>query len=141
MSSSSRQCEHIRDNGQRCQAYAVENSRFCYWHEPSLAPQRAESRAKGGKARHGRQISYLPSDAPPVALQTPGDVLTVLEGAINDALRLENSLSRSRTIGSLCGTALKAIELTELAARIEALERTVFAEKAGMGNGYFTTTT
>lgn len=125
---SSRQCEHIRPNGQQCRCWAITGSTLCYNHEPSLAATRAQSRAKGGRARHGREIRYLPSE-PIVALNTPADVLSLLESAVADCYRLENSLSRARTIGTLCQVALKAIEVSELAERITALERTVFNDR------------
>jgi len=49
----------------------------------------------------------------------------LLEIAALDSLALENSVARSRTLAYLAQVALKALEVGELAERIEALERLV----------------
>ena len=51
------------------------------------------------------------------------DVVALLQDTINDALRLENSLQRARTIGSLAGVIIKALEYATLQERVEALEQ------------------
>jgi hypothetical protein len=57
----------------------------------------------------------------------------LLEIAALDSLALENSVARSRTLAYLAQVALKALEVGELAERIDALERLVAPrlEKAG----------
>jgi hypothetical protein len=57
-----------------------------------------------------------------VAITSVADVLPVIERSVNDVLRLENSISRARAIGYLCGVAIKTLELSELAERVAALE-------------------
>jgi hypothetical protein len=99
----------------------LEGSDFCYWHDPGMAEARRQSRAKGGRARHGRTVKP-PSGRDPVTVEVAGDVLPILERAINDVLALENSISRARAVGYLCGQVVKAFEVTELQERVEALE-------------------
>ena len=52
-------------------------------------------------------------------------VQRLLEIAASDTLSLENSVARSRTLAYLAQVALKALEVGELAERIDALERLV----------------
>jgi hypothetical protein len=51
-----------------------------------------------------------------------GDVVRLLERAVNDALVLENSLQRARTLGYLAGAVVKAFEMGELEVRMKTLE-------------------
>ena len=56
-------------------------------------------------------------------------VQSILELAIQDALALENSVARSRTLGYLAGQALKVLEVGEFEERLEALEGLLSTEK------------
>jgi len=127
-----RQCEHTRPDGTRCQSAPMHGSRFCFWHDPAKAAERATARSKGGKARHGRAIRHIPGEDGDIALQTAGDILGLLEREINAVLRLEPGHRRARTIGYLAGIGLRALETSELAARIEALEAATFGPPGGV---------
>jgi hypothetical protein len=61
-----------------------------------------------------------PPDA--VRLDGPGDVLDVIRSAVAAELALPNSSKRNRTLGSLAGVALRALEVGELEGRLAALE-------------------
>lgn len=114
-------CQATTKNGQPCQATAGPDG-FCFWHSPARAADRAEARHKGGKARHGRAIRHIIEDAPPAALQTPEDALTVLEHALSVALALEPSHAQVRSLVSVALAALKVREVGELEQRLAALE-------------------
>lgn len=131
-----RRCAHVKSDGERCLAYALKDSEFCYMHDPATAADRAESRRRGGR-NSKRQIRYAPSEPGSIAIQTPGDVLQVLEDELNILLELEPSIARARTVGYLCAHALKALEVAELEQRLEALESAVFSEKATNSNGRY----
>jgi hypothetical protein len=67
----------------------------------------------------------------PFRLQTARDVLLLLEEQVA-AVREETTagtLEKSRTIGYLAGIALRAVEIADIAGRLEALERTLRARK------------
>jgi hypothetical protein len=114
-------CTATKADGTPCQAWACEGSAYCFWHDPDQAQARREARARGGAARHGRHIGTA-GGGDPVALADVGDVLPILERAINDLLQLENSVARARALGYLCGQAVKVFEVTDLERRLEALE-------------------
>jgi len=56
-------------------------------------------------------------------LGTVADIRRLVEIAAVDALELENSNQRSRTLGVLAHAALKLLEVGELETRVDALER------------------
>ena len=127
-SSTGRQCEALTKSGKRCASYAVDGSRFCYWHCPELAADRKRARSDGGRARHGRKLTTSGADL--VGLRSVSDVVVVLEGAMRDLLTLENSVSRARACGYLCGQAVRALEVADLEERLARLE-----ELVGVANG------
>lgn len=87
--------------------------------------RRAYQRERQQLRRAGR------SDAPPkvtlpdpIRVQTAKDVLGLLAEQIN-LLRADlglGTVERARTLGSLAGVALRAVETADLEARVEALE-------------------
>lgn len=116
-----RHCNATKTDGQPCQAWAVRGSEYCYWHDPGLAAERKAARRKGGLARHGRNIGPA-GDPGVVTIFHVADVLALLERAVNDVLRLENSIQRARAIGYLAGVIVKALELADLEERVASLE-------------------
>ncbi len=111
-------CKYVKTDGQSCQAAAIGDTSYCYWHNPQMAQKRAEARKRGGKNRRtGKRTS--PHH---YSIQGVQDILQALENALNDADALENSHSRARTIGYLCQIALKTLEVGEMENRLKALE-------------------
>jgi len=105
-------------------------SGYCWAHDPTVAAERAAARSAGGKARHGRAIRYIPSDGPEPTAQTititsAADVLALVNAAVADAMSMERSLNRARTLGSLAETALKVFQAVELEERVKALEQMI----------------
>ncbi len=124
MASTARICKATNKTGKPCQGHCLPSGDFCLFHDPTRAADRAESRRKGGKARHGRQVGTVGDK--PSALTTLGnvaDVLAVVEYAINSTMILENSNQRNRTLGTLAMAALKAFEISEIEQRLIALEQ------------------
>jgi hypothetical protein len=58
-------------------------------------------------------------------LHSVGDIQRVVEIGVLGALELENSLSRSRTLGYLAQVALRALEVGELEERVALIESTL----------------
>jgi hypothetical protein len=67
-----------------------------------------------------------------VRVATAKDVLTIIESQIVEVLADGElgTAERARTIATLAGVALRAIEQADLAARVEALERALEARPA-----------
>ncbi len=112
------QCEFVKKSGERCGAYAIENSKLCYWHCPEALVSRRQAQKRGGvnrlAERHGEARTY--------SIKTPGDIMQALESALNDVGTLENSHSKARSIGYLCQIALKGLEIGQLEERVATLE-------------------
>jgi len=121
MATTSKHCKAKNKRGEPCGAYALQGSDYCFHHDPTKAKERAAARARGGYARHGRNIGKT-GKPKPVEVREMADVVTLLETTINDALSLENSLQRARTIATLANVVIKALEFATLAERVEALE-------------------
>ncbi len=116
-----KKCHATNRDGTPCNAYAGTGSDYCYSHDPGLAAERRQARRRGGRARHGRRIGPT-GQAQPITLETMADVAALLQHTINDALQLENSIQRARTIGYLAGLLIKALDQAVLEERITQLE-------------------
>jgi len=126
-----RACKGPKEDGGRCQAAPLLDGDFCLMHSPEHAEEMAEARRLGGlRRRREKAVSGAYAFDGPTDV---GQVRRLLEIAALDTLSLENSVARSRTLTYLAQVALKALEVGELAERIEALERLVAPrlEKAG----------
>ena len=96
----------------------MRGSDFCFAHDPASQTKRAEARRRGGAARHGR--TFAPGER--VTVRDVGDVMAVLEEAVNLAMGLEPSIAKARTLGYLSGVVFKGLELSAFEERLSALE-------------------
>ena len=119
----SRACKALKDDGSRCQAPPLLDGDFCLMHSPEHAEEMAEARRLGGLRRRREKAVSGAYDFD--GLADVGQVRRLLEIAVLDSLALENSVARSRTLAYLAQVALKALEVGEFEARLEALERLV----------------
>ena len=126
-----RACKGLKEDGSRCQSPPLLDGDFCLMHSPEHAEEMAEARRLGGLRRRREKAVSGAYDFE--GLADVGQVQRLLEIAVSDTLSLENSVARSRTLAYLAQIALKALEVGELAERIDALERLVAPrlEKAG----------
>jgi hypothetical protein len=118
-----RTCKALKEDGSRCQAAPLLDGDFCLMHSPEHAEEMAEARRLGGLRRRREKAVSGAYDFG--GLADVGQVQRLLEIAASDTLSLENSVARSRTLAYLAQVALKALEVGELAERIDALERLV----------------
>ena len=122
-----RQCTYRKDDGQPCRAAPVKEGEFCVMHSPEHAEEMAEARRLGGLRRR-REVAV--SGAYELnGLETVADLRRLLLIAALDALGLENSIARSRTLGYLVGVAGKLLEIGELEQRLAALEAAMRGQK------------
>jgi hypothetical protein len=114
------QCEYIKD-GKKCQAYAINNSQYCFAHDPKSVKKRAQARKKGGQNRRVIKRSQYEYQS----IKSVKEINQILESAINDARSLECSQSSLRTLAYLCQIALKGHEMGSLEERIDAIEQRI----------------
>lgn len=117
---SRRTCSAIKEGGGPCGATPLADAPYCFWHDPEHQQEAQEARRLGGlrRRREGTVSGAYGFDG----IKTVPAVQRILEIAIIDTISLDNSPARNRTLGSLAGIALKALEVGELEARLEAVE-------------------
>jgi hypothetical protein len=78
-----------------------------------------------------RMVAMRTVLATPAVLDSPADVLALLEEQVNQvrADPLADPTERARTLGMLAGLALRAMDSRDLAARLEAVERVLKLRK------------
>jgi hypothetical protein len=104
-----------------CEAWAQENSDYCFFHDPAKAGQRAIATAKGGRRSH-RRLPGLPDAQPP---QTPQNIADTMAQVIAGVLRGDIDPRIANCAAFCSGTLIKAIEISELDRRLAALERII----------------
>jgi hypothetical protein len=115
-------CEHLKGDGQRCEASALGGSRWCFFHDPAKAEQRTAARRAGGTAT---RAIVLPADAPNVMIESAADVRRLLAETISQVRRGDLDPRVANCVGYLAGQVLTAFEKDELEQRIAQLERRV----------------
>src|SRR3989304_2379326 len=94
-----RSCAARNQSSEPCRQPPLRDGQFCFWHDPENAPAAAEARRLGGQRRKrpGTLSGALEVSGP----GGPQDLKRILEIAAYDALGLENSVARIRTLIAL----------------------------------------
>jgi hypothetical protein len=127
-----RPCVATTRKGEPCEAAALHDGEYCYFHDPESAAAAAEARRQGGlrQAAEARRQGGLRrrQEAAVVAaydledLARPQGLRRLLEISIRDTLVLPNSLARSRTLLAAITAGIRLQESIELESRLAALE-------------------
>jgi hypothetical protein len=104
-----------------CGAPPGRDSRYCFWHDPDKADDLAEAQRLGGLRRKRERTIAAAYDF--TGLGSSEAIGRLFEIAATDALYLENSIARGRLLINAGLAALRLIEVSELEARIAALEQ------------------
>jgi hypothetical protein len=113
-------CNAVASGGGPCRQAPLTGKDFCYWHDPEMAEEAQEARRLGGlRRRRERTVG----DAYQFdGLATAEQIRRLVEIAVVDALGLENSIARARTLAYLAQTAAKLLELGDLEVRLREVE-------------------
>lgn len=122
-------CIALNARGRACRAAALRGRPFCRMHDPEMAEAVAEARRLGGLRR--RRETTLAQTYDLSGLGSPEEILRLLDIAAFDALGLENSVARVRTLVQISGTAIRLLEVTSLDDRLRALEESRPRENGG----------
>jgi hypothetical protein len=115
-----RTCKARNESGDPCRQAALREGDFCFWHSPDHTEEAAEARRLGGLRRRRKKAVAGAYDLE--GLGSVDQVRRLLEIAALDALGLENSIARSRTLADLAQVSIKLLEVGELEERVRALE-------------------
>ena len=98
----------------------MRKSQYCLMHDPERAEETAKGRQLGGMRRRKERAVQRAYNID--GLTNVGQVQRLLEIAAMDALFMENSLNRSRTLAYVGQVALKGLEAGDIVERLRALE-------------------
>lgn len=119
----SRRCSGLTNAGARCDATPLRDQDFCFWHSPEHAQEAVEARRLGGLRR--RREGTLAGAYEFEGLASTANLRRLLEVAALDALGLENSVARVRSLTAIVQVGARLLEVGELESRLEALEAAV----------------
>jgi hypothetical protein len=78
------------------------------------------------------EATVLPLPTAPICVQSPADVVALVEATVNDVRAGRLEPQAAAVIGALAGVALKAMAITDVAERLEALESVLEPERRRM---------
>lgn len=120
MQTSRKQCIAIKQNGSQCQAAALPESDLCFFHDPSMAAERREAQASGGRKSRMETLDVATSDA---KIQDCRDVVALLTETINQVRTGQIDPRIANSVGYLANIAIRVFEQRDLESRMEKLER------------------
>ena len=122
-----RLCAFIKPTGELCKSPPLNDSDFCRMHSPEHIKEVQEARRLGGLRR--KRESTIASAYRFASLNSVEDIRRIVLIAVLDALSLENSMSRARTLAYLAQVALRMLEVGEIEERVAALEELAKVKK------------
>jgi len=119
-------CSHTKADGQPCEANAVTDSEFCYFHNPAVSnDEKREAQSNGGKAK----ALTLPEPLPELVLTTPDHAVLLIADTISRVRAGTLDIRIANCIGFLSDKLLKAFEISKLNGRIEVIEQVIKIER------------
>lgn len=110
-------CKFIKPDGERCGCNRLKGEEHCFFHSIKSELLRREASLRGGESPKRSYGNYNPVD-----IQSTADVLNLITETVNDLRQNKTSVRTANAVGYLAGIALKAIEQSELARRLEEVE-------------------
>jgi len=119
-------CEFIKDNGEKCEAHAIKDSEFCYFHNPDISDEeKREARSNGGKTK----ALTLKEPLPALALVKPADTILLIADTIRRVRAGTLDIRTANCLGFLSDKLLKAFEVSKLNARVEMIEQVILKKR------------
>jgi len=119
-------CEFIKDNGEKCEAHAIKDSEFCYFHNPDISDEeKREAQSNGGKTKALKLKEPLPA----LALVKPDDTILLVADTIRRVRAGTLDIRTANCLGFLSDKLLKAFEVSKLNARVEMIEQVILKKR------------
>jgi hypothetical protein len=115
-----RSCTFVMANGRPCRSAPLHDRPFCLLHDPEQADKAAEARRLGGSRRRHEgtlEVVYALGD-----LGSVEGIRRLLDIAVADGLALDPGIGRLRVLIAAVDKAIKLLETSDFAARLDALE-------------------
>jgi hypothetical protein len=123
-----RACGAVKRDGKLCKAMPMRDADFCFMHNPETEEEAADARRLGGVRRKREKTLAGAYDFD--GFDGPDSVRRILDIATFDALALDSSIARIRTLIAAAGAAAKLLETGDLQTRIELLEATLRSRRS-----------
>lgn len=124
MSDTVQHCTATKADGDPCEAWAIKDSEYCFTHDPNKTKERTLARSNGGTA-----LAKNTDPLEPMSIETPQDVVLLLEDTINHVRQGTLDIRVANSIGVLSGHLLKALELGRIDSRVETIERVIIGKR------------
>jgi hypothetical protein len=119
-------CKFIKPDGIQCNANAMNNSDYCYTHNPDISDdEKREAKQRGGQARALTIANPLPA----LQIKEPNDTVLLITDTIHRVRSGELDIKTANCIGFLSDKLLKAFEVAKLNDRVEIIERVILEKK------------
>ncbi len=114
-----RNCDFVKEDGERCQAPPLHESVYCFVHDPENAEAMAETRRLGGLRNRKEKAVQGAFDLE--GLEDVEQIRRLLMIAAVDALSLDNTIARARTLVLIAQAAAKLLDSSEIAEQLKEL--------------------
>ena len=119
-------CEFIKPDGTKCEAHAIKDSKFCYFHNPDISDEeKREAQSNGGKTK----ALTLKEPLPALPLKMPDDAVLLVADTISRVRAGTLDIRTANCLGFLSDKLLKAFEMSRLNDRLEVIERVILEKK------------
>jgi hypothetical protein len=119
-------CIYVKDDGEKCNANAISDSEYCYFHDPDIPKEEKQlAQTRGGEARSLTLITPLPE----MRLETPADAVMLVADTIKRVRAGELDIRTANSIGFLTDKLLKAFEVARLNDKVDFIERVVLERR------------
>ena len=119
-------CEFIKPDGTKCEAHAIKDSEFCYFHNPDISDEeKRQAQSNGGKTK----ALTLKDPLPELVLAKPEDAVLLIADTISRVRAGTLDIRTANCLGFLSDKLLKAFETSRLNDRIEIIERVILEKK------------
>lgn len=126
-----RKCKYIKSDGNRCQAFAIDGSDFCFSHCPNPEVKKAKHRAvvKGGQSEGYKALKL---NLKPVSIRNAEDVILFLNEVINQLRGGKIPPKVASCFGFLTNQLLRAIELNNIEQEVNIIKKVITKRKIAL---------
>jgi hypothetical protein len=100
-------CKAQTPEGSQCQAAAIQDSDFCFFHDPSKTAERREARSTGGRQNRMKTLDPATSD---MKIKDSRDVIALLSETINQVRKGQIDPRVANSVGYLAGITVRVFE-------------------------------
>ena len=118
------QCTSIKENDEQCQANAINDSSFCFSHDPNMEESKRIATTRGGMAP---KKNYDP--LPPIKIDDSKDIIRLLVTTIGEVRQGAIDIRVANCVGFLAGHLIKAFEIGELNEKLELFNSLIIERK------------